>query len=501
MLLLITILACSSGDGATPGVRAGSSEDSGAGTSGGSSGGATGDDDSGSGSDAETVAVSHERELRGAWVATVWNINFPDSSSSGATVQQAELDAMVEVLADHNLNAVFFQVRPEGDALFASELEPWSRYLTGTQGQDPGYDPLEYLITAAHARGIEVHAWLNPYRAKASTSSTAVSPHATVDDPDNCHTYGSYVWMDPGAPSIQARTEAVIVDLVERYDLDGVHFDDYFYPYPTDADFPDDATYAAYGGGMDRDDWRRDNVNTLVASVSASVHAADPTVRFGISPFGLYRNGVPEGTYGFDPYEGLYADALHWVEQGHVDYLAPQLYWPSTSSGQAYGTLVDWWAGAVGAHGRLLFPGNYLAKLGSDADFSPEEFATQVALTRAAGGQGNIWYHIDPLMSDTDGIRATFAELYPSPVLTPPLADATGTVSPPELVQSGATVVLSHGERVRAWGVYAQDGETWTLSRLVPGGEAEVTLSAGSWAISAVTRDGLESRGVRVTVN
>ena len=491
-MLLYLLLACANGDDGTSGTRKGPSEDT-------SSGSDTDtQSDSGGDPDVETVEVAHDRELRGAWVATVWNINFP--TSTGAEAQQAELEAMVNTLADQNFNAIFFQVRPEGDALYDSALEPWSRYLTGTQGQDPGYDPLATLISLAHHRGLEVHAWLNPYRAKASASSTAVSPHATIDDPTSCLEYGSYVWMDPGAPSVQARTEAVIVDLVERYDLDGVHFDDYFYPYPTDVDFPDDATFAAYGGGLDRDDWRRANVNKLVASVSAAIDAADPTVRFGISPFGLYRNGVPEGTWGFDPYEGLYADALHWVEEGQVDYLAPQLYWPSTSEGQAYGTLVDWWATSVGAHGRLLFPGNYLAKLGTDAAYSPAEFATQVRLTREAGGQGNIWYHVDPLLDDTEGIRATFAELYPSPVLTPPLATASGTVAPPKVEQSGATLTLSHAERVRAWAVYGNGADTRTLDRLVPGEETTVTLPAGSWAVSAVTRDGLESRGVVVVV-
>ena len=498
-MLLLLLAACGTGDGAPPAVRSGSPEDSASGGTGDEGEGEGEGDGDGDGADVETVEVAHTRELRGAWVATVWNINFPDET--GAEAQKAELDAMVDSLSDHHFNAIFFQVRPEGDALYASELEPWSRYLMGTQGEDPGYDPLQHLISSAHASGLEVHAWLNPYRAKASSSSTAVSPHATIDDPTNCHEHGTSVWMDPGAPSIQARTEAVIVDMVERYELDGVHFDDYFYPYPGDEDFPDDETYAAHGGGMDRDDWRRANVNGLVASVSEAIDATDPTVRFGISPFGLYRNGVPEGTWGFDPYEGLYADALHWVEQGHVDYLAPQLYWPSTSEGQAYGTLVDWWAASVGAHDRLLFPGNYLAKLGEDPDFSPDEFATQVRLTREAGGQGNIWYHLDPLLDDTEGIQATFDELYPSAVLTPPLATATGTVAPPQVVQDGGTVALSHDQRLRAWAVYTKDTGAWTLDRLVPGAASELTLATGSWALSAVTRDGVESRGVVVSVD
>lgn len=441
----------------------------------------------------ETVSVSHTRELRGAWVATVWNINFP--TSDGASAQQAELDAMVETLAELNFNAIFFQVRPEGDALYASDLEPWSRYLTGTQGEDPGYDPLDYLIETAHAQGIEVHAWFNPYRAKASSSSTAVSPHVTIDDPDACVTYGSYIWMDPGMPSVQQRTEDVILDVVERYDIDGVHFDDYFYPYPNGDDFPDDASYASYGSG-DLEDWRRDNVNSLVHAVSAGIASFDPDVRFGIAPFGLYRNGTPDGTWGLDPYDSLFADALHWVEEGDVDYLAPQLYWTSDSEGQAYGLLVDWWAEQLLANGRQLFPGNYLSQLGTTSSWTAAEFATQVALTRDAGGQGNIWYNIQPLLDDTDGIRSTFAELYPGPALTPPLATASGTVDPPDVALSGHTAVLTHDEPVRAWAIYASDGDDWVLDTLVPGTESEVALATGTWAISAVTRDGLESLGV-----
>ncbi len=190
----------------------------------------------------ELVDPSHRRELRGVWIATVSNINFPSRPGSSAAEQQAELQSIVDLTNEAGLNAIVFQVRPECDALYASALEPWSRFLTGSQGQDPGYDPLAVLLQKAHAAGIEVHAWLNPYRAKSSASSTAVAPHLSVTTPEHAHNYGNFVWMDPAAAPVQEALRLVVEDLVRRYDLDGVHFDDYFYPYPDGNDFPDSST-------------------------------------------------------------------------------------------------------------------------------------------------------------------------------------------------------------------------------------------------------------------
>lgn len=446
------------------------------------------------------VPVSHERELRGVWIATVWNINWPSSSSLSASASQAELLTLLDTAQASGLNAVFFQVRPEADALYASELDPWSRYLTGTQGQDPGWDPLQFVLDEGHARGLEVHAWLNPYRAKASASASAASNHQSVVNSQYAYTYGSTLWLDPGAPAVQDHLEAVIRDLVTRYDVDGVHFDDYFYPYPDGSDFPDDATYATYGGGMSLADWRRDNVNQMMERVAQTVAEIDPQVRFGISPFGIYRPGQPEGISGLDQYQSLYADPVLWKAEGWVDYLAPQLYWPSSQSAQAFGPLVQWWADLPQA-GRHTFSGHALYQLGSSSSWDVDEIREQVRLTREAGGTGSIYYHIDPLVQNTDGIRDVFSqELYATPALPPAVFDQAGTkVQVPTLTQTDAGVEVDH-PTARWWLTYQADGDAWTLVSIHPASEDTLPLTSGHWAISAANKAGVESRGVEVVV-
>jgi len=454
------------------------------------------------------VDVSHQRELRGVWVATVGNIDFPSKQGLGAAAQKAELTAILDVLAVAGLNAIFFQVRPESDALYSSTLEPWSRYLTGTQGKDPGYDPLAFAIKEAHARGIEVHAWLNPYRAKASLSSTAVAPHVSITLSQYAYPYGSYLWMDPGAKAVEDHVVQVVLDIVKRYDVDGIHFDDYFYPYPDGTTFPDAKTYAAYqagGGTMSRADWRRDNVNRLVKRLGQEIPKVKAHVRFGISPFGIYRPGYPPGISGLDQYAEIYADPPLWKKQGWVDYLAPQLYWPSTQTAQAYGPLIEWWSKQPAAD-RYTFAGNYLSKLGSSSAWSVEEFRTQVALSRGQrqhNSLGNIFFSYKPLGSDTGGIVKVFRdELYALPALPPPLASmATVKVAPPQVSLTGSVASLSHAGAIRAYLVYGEAaGGGWELEAIHPAPVATVTLQPGRWALSAAGLHDVESRGVLVEV-
>jgi uncharacterized lipoprotein YddW (UPF0748 family) len=457
----------------------------------------------------DLVEVGHPREFRAVWVATVSNINFPSAQGLAPAEAQAELAAMCDAVAAAGLNAVVLQVRPESDALYASSIEPWSRYLTGTQGEDPGYDPLAVAVALAHARGLELHAWLNPYRAKASGGSATAGHHISELWPEYAYDYGDLLWMDPGAAPVQDQLEAVVADLVTRYEVDGIHFDDYFYPYPNGEDFPDDATWGAYvdgGGQLARDDWRRDNVNRMVERIGATVAAIDPQVRFGISPFGIYRPGIPEGIQGLDQYAEIYADPPTWMTAGWVDYLAPQLYWPSTQAPQAYGKLIAWWAGTTRG-GRHIFAGNYLSKLGSDPAWSLDEFRTQVELGRALaaeGSRGNIYFHVGPILGNQEGVADVFAtELYPRPALTPPIAaEADVAVAPPQLELVGATATLTHADPagLRAWAVYRAEGDGWALERLVPAAQAAVELAPGTWAISAAGRHGVESMGVRVIV-
>ncbi|KAK2704986.1 hypothetical protein QYM36_017138 [Artemia franciscana] len=301
-------------------------------------------------------SIEPPAEFRGAFIATVSNIDWPSSCNpSGITEHQAQMTAYLDALQDANMNAILLQVRTSGDAFYNSLIEPWSRYLTCTQGSSPSppWDPLEWIIGEAHSKGIEVHAWLNPYRANLSPSfSGLASNHPCLSNlASSCHIYDKYLWMDPGAPEVVDHLINVISDILQRYEVDGIHFDDYFYPYPSSEEFPDDSTYAQYGDGMARDDWRRDNVNKMVARVSQTVKALKPDAKFSISPFGIYRPGHPEGMpspiVGFDPYSGIYADAKAWLLDGLVDFIAPQLYWGINPASQSYNLLFDWWTSSV----------------------------------------------------------------------------------------------------------------------------------------------------------
>lgn len=457
----------------------------------------------------DLVEVGHVREFRAVWVATVSNINWPGSQGVDPDGQKAELVAILDAVKAAGLNAVVLQVRPESDALYASALEPWSRYLTGTQGEDPGYDPLTYAVEQAHARGLELHGWFNPYRAKANENSAAAPNHISQLYPEYAYSYAPALWMDPGAAPVQDQLVAVIADVVERYAVDGIHFDDYFYPYPNGDPFPDDATWSAYqdgGGPLSREDWRRDNVNRMVERVNATVTALDPAVRFGISPFGIYRPGMPPGIQGLDQYAELYADPLLWMQSGWLDYLAPQLYWPSSQAPQAYGALIEWWS-QNSSGGRHIFAGNYLSKLGSDDAWTMDELRAQVELSRgqaALGSRGNIYFHVGPLLANQDGVADVFAaEFYPVPALTPAIAAmADVAVDPPVVVVQGEGAQVSHADpaSLRAWVVYSAEGEGWVIDRVVPATQAEIALGAGTWAISAAGRHGVESAGVRVFV-
>jgi uncharacterized lipoprotein YddW (UPF0748 family) len=455
----------------------------------------------------DTIEVAHDREFRAIWVATVSNLDFPSSRDLSPAQARAELEAIVDVAVENRLNAIVFQVRPECDALYESELEPWSRYLTGTQGTDPGYDPLAVLIEAAHARAIEVHAWLNPYRASTSTTAATAPNHVTRAMPENVRTYGSLRWLDPGVTAVQEHVAGVVADILARYEVDGIHLDDYFYPYPeAGVDFPDQAAFDAYragGGTLSRGDWRRDNVNVMVARLHDTVLAGDPDVRFGISPFGIYRPGMPPGITGLDQYAAIFADPVHWMEQGDLDYIAPQLYWPTTRTAQAYEPLLEWWTDVVPGH--HVFVGNYFNQLGSAADWSADEFERQVEITRAMrdrGALGNIFFTLDPFVENRMGIAERFRDrFYDRPALTPPIARVDRTVEAPSVVAAASGVAISHpSSDLRGFVVYREEGTELVVQRIVGPDTTDLTLTPGNYAITAVDRASIESRGRPVTV-
>ena len=320
-----------------------------------------------------------KREFRGAWIATVVNLDWPSSRNS--ETQRLELIRILDELKDAGINAVVFQIRPECDALYQSSYEPWSYWLTGNQGTAPSpfYDPLEFAIAEARKRGMELHAWFNPYRAIRTIGSYAMdSTHVSVQHPDWVIQIGNFKFLNPGLPMVRDYVTAVIMDVVQRYDIDGVHFDDYFYPYPPNQiTNEDDQTFANYSRGFtNRGDWRRNNVNLFIKMVHDSIQVVKPYIKFGVSPFGIWKNGVPSGIVGLDAYNVLYADALAWLNAQIVDYVTPQLYWPF-GGGQDYGKLLPWWASKT--NGRHLYAGQAAYRI---ENWSANEMPNQLQLNR-----------------------------------------------------------------------------------------------------------------------
>lgn len=348
------------------------------------------------------------REFRGAWVATVYNLDWPSKPGLSSAHQQAELVSLMDRAADLKLNAIIFQVRPGCDAVYSSKLEPWSQWLSGKMGQGPNYDPLELAVKLAHERGIELHAWFNPFRAMPNRSHAAAPTHISRTHPEIVRRYGQHLWLDPGEPLAREHAINVILDVVRRYDIDGVHLDDYFYPYPTkSASFPDDPTfqkYRALGGKLGRSEWRRSNVDNMVERLHADIRKAKPWVKFGISPFGIWRPGHPACAHSdIDAYEDLGADSRRWLAQGWVDYLSPQLYW-SIDSKQPFPALLDWWL-KENPKQRHVWPGVASDRIGKSRPAS--EITRQIALVRKkspAESAGHIQWDMRALLQDRRGI-------------------------------------------------------------------------------------------------
>ena len=299
------------------------------------------------GSMAKTSAAA-KREFRGAWIQCV-NGQFNGLST---TEMQRTLAYQLDELSKDGVNAILFQVRPECDALYVSSYEPWSRFLTGEQGKapDPYWDPLQWMVQQCHLRGMELHAWINPFRAKTKTTTNLASSHVAVLHPDRVFSYDGMLILNPGIPANRDYICHVVGDIVKRYDVDGIHIDDYFYPYPTAGQtISDEAEYRAYSNGIqDIGDWRRYNVNVFIKQLSDSIHATKPWVKFGVSPFGIYRNkknapNIGSDTGGLQNYDDLYADVLLWINNGWVDYNVPQLYWQIGHKTADYKTLIAWW--------------------------------------------------------------------------------------------------------------------------------------------------------------
>lgn len=473
-------------------------------------------------------------EFRGAWVATVQNIDWPSRKTLSTVEARAEMVRILDAAAALNLNALIFQARPSCDALYASELEPWSEYLTGASGKAPdeaGYDPLAEWISGAHARGMELHVWVNPFRARHfKAESPDAATHVSQMRPELVREYAKYLWLDPGEAEAQEHSLRVILDIVKRYDVDGVHIDDYFYPYPeAKKDFPDDPSWNRYESGehaagrspMTRPDWRRDNINRFVERMYREVKAAKGWVRVGVSPFGIWRPGNPEGVKGFDAFAGLYADARLWMRQGWMDYAAPQLYWALDAKEQPYRALLDWWRGQWGedASGQVIV-GNYTSRVPARSDgtlkageWEAGEIERQIEATRAAreGGApalGNIHFSMVALLENRGGLAERLQRgVYAVPARPPgargaaaitPRLDVRGQVA--ETAGAARLGVMTNVDpglirRVEVWeevgGVWRMRREAWEATgyALEPSATAAAAVVVdryGRWAASAV---------------
>lgn len=371
------------------------------------------------------LSFAQKPEFRGAWIASVVNIDWPSAKGLPSDQQQSEFIKILDMHKRNGLNAVVVQIRPAGDAIYKSDYEPWSEYLTGTQGKapDPYYDPLTFMIEEAHKRGLEFHAWLNPYRAvfNIRTSSVAAN-HPSRLHPEWFVNYGDGTsvtkYFDPGIPEVRKFVTNVVRDIVHRYDVDGIHMDDYFYPYRIPGkEFPDQKSFAKYGMGMQKDAWRRSNCDTIIVQIQRAIREEKPWVKFGISPFGVWRNKSqdPRGSEtqaGQTNYDDLYADVLLWLEKGWIDYVTPQLYWSIGHLKADFLTLLDWWADRT--YGKHCYIGVSVFETGTN---SVRKDPTQLprmmnAIRNKKNVQGVIFYKSSSFKNNPNGFNDALRDFY-----------------------------------------------------------------------------------------
>jgi uncharacterized lipoprotein YddW (UPF0748 family) len=416
------------------------------------------------------------REFRAAWVASVANINWPSKPGLSTEEQQTEAISILNYLQENKFNAVILQVRPQADALYASPIEPWSYFLTGEQDKapDPYYDPLSFWVEEAHKRGLELHAWMNPYRAHHS-SGKEISPKSIVrTNPETVYWLKEgYWWMDPALQFTQDHTSKVVMDVVKRYDVDGIHFDDYFYPYPSyngNDDFPDDRSWNAYvenGGTMSRSDWRRNAVNTLIERLYKEIKQEKSHVKFGLSPFGIWRPGYPKSVEGFDQYEKLYADAKLWLNKGWIDYFTPQLYWSTNKLNMSFPVLLGWWQ-EENTHQRHLWPGINSAN-DKNILVNNIEVVNEIMITRGMlpKSPGTVHWSMSALTKNPSLTKELKDGVYKQPALVPasPWLDHIAP-KPPEVFlgdQNDSLLVrwTSKEHDVFKWVLYYQYENKW----------------------------------------
>ena len=424
-------------------------------------------------------AQNPKREFRGAWIATVGNIDYPTSKTLTTVQQQAEFIKLLDLHKQAGINAVMVQIRSYGDAFYPSDLIPWSEYLTGRQGKapEPLYDPMLFMISECRKRGIEFHAWFNPYRVVLNANTAILdSKHVALTHPEWLLPYGNLRVLDPGNPEVRKHVNQVVMEVVRKYDVDGIHFDDYFYPYPqTGLTLNDSTTYVKNNRGIiNKNDWRRDNVNLLVKAISDSMKAVKPWIKFGISPFGIWQNkstaqSLGSATNGLQSYSDIYCDTRTWLEKGWIDYVAPQLYWNIGLAAADYSKLVPWWSD--NSFDRHLYIGQAAYKINVDNDTwkTTTHMPSQIRLNRTTTKvQGSIYYNTNTLNKNPLGFRdSLITNFYKTPSLMPTMAwkDAVAPNAPQnltvnltntglELKWTKPTTGTSELEKIRGYVIY-----------------------------------------------
>ncbi|HEU5160305.1 MAG TPA: family 10 glycosylhydrolase [Streptosporangiaceae bacterium] len=444
------------------------------------------------------------RQLRGMWIATVAGIDWPSDARRSAARKQADFRRLLDTATALRLNAVVVQIRPTADAFYPSPYEPWSQWITGRQGKNPGYDVLGHMVREAHARGLEFHAWFNPYRVSRQRDlKRLAATNPARRNPGWVRRYGTGLWYDPGLPQVRDLVSKVVLDVVRKYDVDAVHFDDYFYPYPESRDFPDKATYRAYGKGFkSKAAWRRHNVNVMVRRVSGEVHRAKPWVRFGISPFGVWRNAATDragsATRALQSYDDIYADSRLWVRRDWVDYIVPQLYWPIGDRRAAYRTLTAWWSRQVRGTDVQLHIGHGAYRVGEPGPWREAgELSRQLDVNkRHPQVRGDVFFSARDLAADRRGFaRRLAAGHYARPALVPvaprratgrppaPPAKVTATAPPGK-----AVTVRWRPSGAARYAVYRVEGKQPGCARIDP--RTLVTTAGGAAVLDRGARPG-----------
>ena len=370
-------------------------------------------------------------EMRGVWLSTVSNLDWPEISSyNNDKVQKEMLKEKLDFITDQNMNTVFFQVRPMGDALYNSTYAPWSKYLTGNLGANPGYDPLEFAVEEAHKRGLELQAWFNPFRIDSNSEKFNISEYINAlpnssplkSNEDWIVQYNDYHYLDIGIPGVREYVINTIIEAVKNYDIDGVILDDYFYPYPSGGvEFPDNETYKKYGDGFNsKEEWRRNNVNSFISELYSSIKAVKEDMKFGVSPFGIWRNGESIGgsnTSGLSSYDDVYLDSKKWIQEGWIDYIIPQIYWQFDHKSAAFATLVDWWGEQVENTNVQLYIGHAAYKINDstygESWLNENEVINQIRYSRGNSNvKGSCFFRLKSLEENRLGFTDKLRELY-----------------------------------------------------------------------------------------